>query len=270
MELGRIGVVAAWETLAPAEFGAGARRLEELGYGMLWTGENTGREPFAQLAFVAAATERLGIGTSIASIWARSAGTAKAAARTLVELSGGRFALGLGVSHPDYVEQWWGHDFARPVERMRAYLADFRAAEMGPEAETPPVLVAALRPRMLALAAEAADGATLYLADAAKIAETRAALGPEKTIAASLAVAIGPSALARAREYVETYRDSTIYGPLLAALDDPEARLVGIGLEGVRERIAELREAGADHVALFTLDAEPWYAPDFGTLEALA
>ena len=96
------------------------------------------------------------------------------------------------------------------------------------------------------------------------------ALGPEKTIAASLAVALGPRAVARAREYVDTYRDSAIYGPQLAALDDPDGRLVGIGPDGARERIAELREAGADHVALFTLDADPWYAPDFGTLEALA
>ena len=85
------------------------------------------------------------------------------AAMTLAEASGGRFVLGLGVSHPHLAAKLRGHDFARPLTRMREYLAAYRAAVYrGPIAEgwpDPPVLVAALRERMTDLAATDADGA---------------------------------------------------------------------------------------------------------------
>ena len=89
---------------------------------------------------------------------------------TLAEASGGRFVLGLGVSHPHLADKLRGHEFARPLTRMREYLAAYRAAiYRGPSvdgAAEPPLMIAALRERMTDLAATEADGALPYLVTA--------------------------------------------------------------------------------------------------------
>jgi probable F420-dependent oxidoreductase len=266
MELGEVGVLSGWDVLAPKPLIDAAREIESLGYGTLWAGENIGREPFAQLAFVAAATDRLAVATAIAVISSRAPGTARRVAATLSELSGGRFALGLGVGHPGYVERWWGTAYDRPVDRMRSYLDAYRDAEVELEAPPPPVLLAALRPRMLRLAAERADGAILHLYTPEQVAAARAVLGPNALVACSLPVSLARDGRERARTYLEAYDGVPNYAELVAT--GPE-RLVALGIDGARERIAELREAGADHVALFPLDGDPWYEPHLGVLRTL-
>ena len=111
------------------------------------------------------------------------------------QATGGRFALGLGVSHPHLAEKLRGHRFERPPTRMREYLAAYRAAiYRGPgaaELEEPPVLVAALRERMTDLAATDADGAFPYLVTPRRVAWMRERLdaaGPDRrpTLAVTL------------------------------------------------------------------------------------
>src|SRR5688500_6828681 len=126
---------------------------------------------------LAQSTTTLRLGTSIVNIWGRDAQAARMAALTLADASGGRFVLGLGVSHPHLAAKLRGHTFERPLTRMREYLRAYRAAVYrGPLADgvaEPPVMVAALRERMTDLAATDADGALPYLVTAKRVAWMR-------------------------------------------------------------------------------------------------
>jgi probable F420-dependent oxidoreductase len=279
-----LGVMGVLETMPPERLRAYAQEVERLGYHALWVGENVGREPFAAQAFVAGVTTTLRLGTGIAAIWARSAAAARAGALTVQELSGGRFALGLGVSDRAFSEQTWGARYERPVAQMRAYLDAYDAAPIEVAApEPPPLLLAALRPRMLELAAERADGVFPYLVTTEQVARTRAAIGEEKLVVASLPVALGDGARDRAAQYVAIYGAIPNYVASLASVgfgpEDfepaPSDRLVdGLVAWGdadrIRARIAELHDAGADQVVLLTLDGDPWYEPSLETLRALS
>ena len=131
LDLGRLGVWGHLDTLAAPDVIAYARRAEELGYGTLWVPETVGREPIALCSLLAAATDRINLGTSIINIWGRDAQAARMAALTLAEASGGRFVLGLGVSHPHLAGKLRGHRFERPLSRMREYLAAFARPSTG-------------------------------------------------------------------------------------------------------------------------------------------
>src|SRR6201996_3931612 len=106
-----------------------------------------------------AATERMVFGTCIANIWARPAQTMHAAAAQLAEAYPGRLALGLGVGYPEQAASV-GREFGRPLSTTRDYLArmDERTWPPAPEAVYPRI-VAANGPKMVALAADIADGA---------------------------------------------------------------------------------------------------------------
>ena len=116
LDLGRLGVWGHLDTLRAADAVAYARSAEELGYGTLWVPETVGREPVALLALLAAGTDAIHLGTSIVNIWGRDAQAARMAAMTLAEASGGRFVLGLGVSHPHLAAKLRGHDFASAAD----------------------------------------------------------------------------------------------------------------------------------------------------------
>ncbi len=291
-QLGRLGAWGHLDILSADEARSHARRIAELGYGSLWVPETVGREPFALLALLAADRPDLVLGTSIASIWARDAQTTRMASMTLAEATDGRFVLGLGVSHPHLAEKLRGHHFDRPLTRMREYLAAYRSAiYRGPSAEMatePPILVAALRERMTDLAATDADGAFPYLVTPERVAWMRGRLdaaggGARPTLAVTLPVVIGaPTDRDAARAYLAPYLRTPTYRISWAlqgfdpsdweapASDRLVDRMVAIGdAEVVRVRIAELFEAGADHVAIIALapDGSSEWLP---TLEALA
>jgi probable F420-dependent oxidoreductase len=167
MDLARLGKLGVWTSLdsigatQAAEF---ARRIEALGYSILWHPEALGRDPVALIGFLTAQTSRLVFATGIANIYARDPMTANAARLTLGELSGGRFILGLVVSHALVVADVRKHEYGRPVSTMRAYLEAMKDKPyMAPAPPSePPVLLAALRPNMLRLAKELARGAHPY------------------------------------------------------------------------------------------------------------
>ena len=106
------------------------------------------------------------------------------AQRGLNEQSGNRFLLGLGVSHKPMVSTMRGHAYGKPVATMRAYLEAMRAAPYAapPPSETPRTVLAALGPKMLALAAEMTDGAHPYCVTPEHTAEARRILGPGKLL----------------------------------------------------------------------------------------
>ena len=293
VEVGRVGAWGHLDSLDAEGVRAYARRVEELGYGTLWVPETVGREPFTLLGMLAGETSRLALGTSIVGIWGHDAQTTRMASLTLSEATGGRFVLGLGVSHPHLAEKLRGHRFEAPLTRMREFLAAYRGAVIRAPAldgsAEPPVLVAALRERMTELAATDADGAFPYLVTPEHVAGMRRTLdaaspGERKLLAVTLPVVLGsgPEATGAARAYLKPYLRTPTYQATwaLQGFEPPDWEppgsdrlvdaMVAVGdVASVRERLEEMRAAGADHVALIPL------APDgttehVATLEALA
>ena len=157
LQVGRLGV---WYPVDRLD-GAGIRSLlqtvEDLGYSTLWYPEAVGYESLSLASFMLANTNRLIIGSSIANIYARDPFTSRRGLRTLSGLYDDRFILGLGVSHTPIVEGVRGHVYDKPVPAMRRYLD--AVYEKPSNAAEWPVVIAALGPLMLKLAAERTAGA---------------------------------------------------------------------------------------------------------------
>jgi alkanesulfonate monooxygenase SsuD/methylene tetrahydromethanopterin reductase-like flavin-dependent oxidoreductase (luciferase family) len=113
--------------LAPADVVECVKLAEALGYESAWMAEGHAGDQFAILGACAVATTRIRLGTSISSVFVRSAPTIAMAAATVDHLSGGRFVLGLGTSHREQVEPEHGLPFARPTDRLRDTVEIVRA-----------------------------------------------------------------------------------------------------------------------------------------------
>jgi F420-dependent oxidoreductase-like protein len=168
----------------PRDFGAAldlVRRAEALGYESVWVTHGAGRDSFAVLQAYGAAAPRLGLGNGVVPIYPRHPVSMAQAALTLSELTGGRFRLGIGVSHRASMETQLGLDLRAPLATMREYVAVLRGAlgegahldgrhyrvhwslQLPERPAAPPLYLAALSPRMCELAGEIADGAILWL-----------------------------------------------------------------------------------------------------------
>ena len=161
-ELGKRGVWIFPDSPSAREVATFAQRVEGLGYDALWYPEGTGFESFSFAGLVLSETERLCAASGIANIYARDAVAAIAGHDTLNHFYDDRFVLGLGVSHVPLVEGFRGHTYAKPVATMRAYLDAMDTAELAMPAQERNVVLAALGPRMLTLAAERTRGAHPY------------------------------------------------------------------------------------------------------------
>lgn len=115
-----------WE--AAATF---VQEAERLGVDSAWTSEAWGFDAFTPLAYMAARTSRLTLGTSIAQAGTRTPAVLAMTALTLASLTGGRFVLGLGTSGPQVIEGWHGIPFARAVTRLRETVEIVRLATGG-------------------------------------------------------------------------------------------------------------------------------------------
>jgi len=158
-----------------------ARRADEAGYESLWVTHGLGRDAFLVLAAYAQATRRTGLGTGVVPIYPRHPVAMAQEAATLAEISGGRFRLGIGVSHRPSMAEALGLDMGQPLDVMREYVAVVRAALGGrarfegryyrvawdaafrPPSPPPPLYLAGLSVPMLELAGELADGVVLWL-----------------------------------------------------------------------------------------------------------
>ena len=184
MKLGKLGVWTSLDSVTAARSLEIAKRVEARGYAALWMPESRGRNVLVHSAWLLAGTQRLIVAPGIANIYARDAMAMAAGQRGLNEQSGGRFLLGIGVSHVPTVNTLRGHVYGKPVATMRAYLDAMRAAIYiaPPPPEPPLTILAALGPRMLALSAEHADGAHPYNVPPEHTAEARRILGPDKLL----------------------------------------------------------------------------------------
>src|SRR5690242_20034757 len=113
-----VGVWANLSALPASESLAFARNVERWGYTALWVPEGGGgRDPFAHATYLLSHTDRLAVATGIANIWIRDPLAMCSAANTVAELAGGRFVLGIGVSHQPTVTDR-GHAYTRPYSFM--------------------------------------------------------------------------------------------------------------------------------------------------------
>lgn len=289
MEISPYGVWFFLDQMTAPESAEFARKVESLGYGALWIPEAVGREPFAHGGYLLGRTERLILATGIANIWARDAMTMASGARTLAELSNGRFLLGIGVSHAPLVQKLRGHDYSKPYSYMKAYLPAMKASMYAAarHEEEPPVVLAALHPKMLQLAATEARGTHTYFVPPEHTRRAREAIGKKPWICAAQAVILetdAGKARAAAREYMKTYvprlpnytnnlkalgwKDEDFADGCSDALVDA---IVAWGNENqIRERIEAHRQAGATHVCILPLRTDGSPLPDERATEALA
>jgi probable F420-dependent oxidoreductase len=272
MDIRRIGIWTSALDRQPAPVVRRAARLiERLGYGAVWVGEAARREAFANASLLLSATDQLVVATGIASIWARDPMAMAAGQYTLAEAWDGRFLLGLGVSHDRLVEPR-GHRYERPLTAMRRYLdAMDQALYLAPMPDPAAMIrvLGALRPRMVALAAERADGAHPYLVPVEHTEQARDILGPGKLLCPEVAVVVTSDrqgARRVARSHLDAYLRLANYRSNLAGLGFTDEDLAGGGsdrlvdalvawgpVERIAPRLGEHLDAGADHVAIQVL-----------------
>ena len=181
MKLGRLGVWYSTDKLNGGQLAELVRVIESSGYAAFWYPESRGYESMSLATYLLSKSTRLTIGSSIANIYARDSFTAQRAMASLNNLYGGRFILGLGVSHIPMVEGLRGHRYDKPLSAMRTYLEGLHKGL--PAGEEAPVMVAALGPKMLALSAEKSQGAVPYNVTPRHTAQAAAILGPKKALA---------------------------------------------------------------------------------------
>ena len=196
-QLGKLGVWYPIDRLDAAGIRGLLGTVEDLGYSTFWYPEAVGYKSLSIASFMLANTERLVIGSSIANIYARDPYTARRGLRTLSSLYDDRFILGLGVSHAPMVEKLRGHVYDKPVPTMRRYLDGLY--EKASDAADWPLMIAALGPLMLKLAAERTAGALPYNVTPGHTREARAALGPDKLLAVEQKVCLETDAADGAR-----------------------------------------------------------------------
>jgi probable F420-dependent oxidoreductase len=144
-------------------------RAEAAGYSDLWSGETNGPDGFTPLALAAAWTEKARLGTGVVGVFQRGPALLAQQTAAMQDASGGRFVLGIGASSDRIVEGWNQMPFSKPLSKMSETIDHLRATLDGergpggfklevPPAERVPIVVAALRGKMLRLAVEKADG----------------------------------------------------------------------------------------------------------------
>src|SRR3954471_1497722 len=229
---------------------------EAEGYDDVWTGETAGPDGFTPLSLAAAWTERLRLGTGIVNPFTRGVPVLAQHAAALQDASGGRFVLGLGSSSNVIVERWNGVHFTKPLSKMREAVQTLRpvlAGERGPGGfrleqppeSAPPIVLAALRGKMLALAAELADGAFtnfLPLSGARKVAEAFGAPGKELVCRFFCFPGSEEDALPAARRMLVAYATVPVYAAFFRWLGWAERidRMVAVWEGGDRKRALEL------------------------------
>jgi probable F420-dependent oxidoreductase len=250
-----------------------AVELEEMGWPCLWRPETSGRDALISCAHLLDATTTLKVATGIAQIYARHPVTARNGQRTLHEASGGRFLLGLGVSHGPFIEGVRKLDYSTPYGDMVDYLAAMAAAPftaVGADDE-PPTVLAALGPKMLRLAATEAQGAHPYFSPVEHTAFARETMGDGPLLAPELMVVIDDArdrATEVARKHMSRYLQLPNYTNNLRRfgftdddIDGPSERLVDAivvrgSVDDVVARVREHHDAGADHVCIQVLTAD--------------
>jgi len=266
VELGRAGIWSRELRYHPdrGASAAAAVELEELGYSAIFI-PDAGGDVLSVVTELLAATRQIRFATGVLNIWMHDAAEVARRNAELTARYGSRFLLGLGASHAPLVESVAKVPYARPYSRMTQFLDALDAAE--PPAPASQRMLAALGPRMLALAAARACGAHPYLVPPEHTAAARQALGPGALLAPEQAVVLDSDPRRgrdRARAFVSDYLALPNYVGNLRRLgfteDDLRAggsdRLVDALVargdeEAIAARVRAHLDAGADHVCVY-------------------
>ena len=290
MDLNQLRKTGVWhftDAMSAAESGEFAARVEALGYSALWVPDAIGRDPFVNCATLLNATSNLIVATGIANIWVRHPNAMVQGALSLAELSGDRFLLGIGVSHQPSVEGVQGIPFGKPLATMTTYLETMaKAGWRGPQTEMPPVVIAALGPKMLELSRDASSGAHPYWTTPEHTAQAADILGPDSLLCVEQKVCLTTDAeIGRAKgaeqlaiySRLPNYRNSWKrmgFTEEQIASNDPafvDAVFAWGDADALAARVQAHYDAGATHVCIQPVHptAERG-AIDWDVLEALA
>jgi probable F420-dependent oxidoreductase len=276
VQISRIGVWLGPLALLPAaEEREAVQELEELGYGAFWFGEGPGtREALVHAATLLSWTTRAVVVSGVANIYVRDPMAMANGARALADAFPGRFLLGVGVSHAPTVADR-GHSYGPPIETMRDYLDGMETCLYRPPEPASPagVILAALGPRMLRLAAERTSGAHPYFTPPAHTVVAREVLGRDRLLAPEQGFLLegDPDEARRlARLHASYYLRLDNYRRSMLRLGFTEDDVAGDGSdrlvdaivswgdpEAVRDRVRAHLEAGADHVCVQAVGPEP-------------
>lgn len=284
MTLGRLGVWYGTDKLNSTQLADFVGTVEKLGYSALWYPESRGYESLSLAGYLLSKSSKLVIGSSIANIYARDAYTARRGMVSLNDFYGGRFILGLGVSHIPMVEGLRGHRYDKPIPAMRAYLDGIHKDLPG--ADDAPVVVAALGPKMLELSAAKSRGAVPYNVTPKHTAKAAAILGPNKWLAVEQKVtletdpakarALGRKELARyllLPNYCNNWlREGFTETDLADGGSDRfiDAMVLWGDAAAIRKGLRAHFEAGATHVCLQPVHADGDFAARDHMLKELA
>ncbi len=281
IDLGTYGIwTGTLDLVASARAREHAAEIEQLGFGALWIPETVFRDVFIEATFLLEATSAMKIATGIANRYARDALTTNAVMQTLNEAYPGRFLLGLGASHENLVAGIRKHSYDKPYSAMVEYLDEMdEALFMAPRGEPPARMVlAALGPRMLRLAAERTAGALPYFVPPEHTVVARDVMGEEPLLAVEQMVVLDEdpeSARATARAHMSIYLGLPNYANNLKRLGFTEEEITRDGgadrvvdaivawgdEETVLRRVQEHLDAGADHVCIQVLGSDASSVP---------
>ncbi|NLD77839.1 MAG: LLM class F420-dependent oxidoreductase [Acidimicrobiales bacterium] len=257
-----------------AEAAEAAAELEDLGYSALWV-PDVGGNLFAALENLLAATRRTVIATGILNIWMHEPAETAERHRALETAHGARLLFGLGVSHAPLIDSTTAETYARPLAKMRQYLDDLDALP-----DPLPVgsrVLAALGPKMRELAGNRSAGVHPYLGTPALTRISREELGPGPLVAPEQAAVLSTDvdhARRVARDHLSRYLVLPNYARSIVRVGFDEADLADGGSDrlvdtlvvhgdeaAIAGRVAEHREAGADHVCVQVLSDDPVALP---------
>lgn len=267
-----------------------ARRAEADGFASFWMPQIFGPDTFSLLTLVGHEVPRIELGTAVVPTYPRHPSVMAQGALTVSAASGGRFTLGIGLSHQIVVEAMFGYSYAKPVRHMREYLsalvpllAGDAASVQGetlsanitvsvPGAGEVPLLVAALGTQMLQLTAERADGTVTWMTGPRTLADhsvptltaaaDAAGTGPKRVVAALPVAVTDDEAGSRAKvgEIFQAYGFLPSYRAMLdrEGVEGPaDVAIVGTATQ-VRAGIERMRDAGVtDFVAVEYETDEP-------------
>jgi probable F420-dependent oxidoreductase len=236
--------------------GSWAREIEAAGFTSLWYPGVNSPSALAAVELALAGSERLVLGTGIASVWTWDPAGLAAAAERLAGQYPGRFILGLGVSHAPLVEAA-GQAYVKPYTKMARFLDELPAIDV-------PVILAALGPKMLELSRDRSAGAHPYFTPPEHTAFARRILGPAPLLVPEIAVSLTPGdpGAAQARQYAQRYLALPNYTGNLRRFGYTDADIDGGGSDRLMSdvvphgpeaslaRITAHLEAGADHVLI--------------------
>lgn len=283
-----LGVWARTNVLDRDQLAELAETVEHFGYQTLWYPESLSYEALVVAGYLLSNTQDLIVASGIANIYARDAVTAAQGYDSLNRLYGGRFVLGLGVSHIPLVEGARGHSYGKPVTTMRQYLRDMGSAKLDPtiKFDDRAIVLAALGPKMLELASVSAKGALPYCVTPDHTAEARKVMGPEAWLCVEQKICLTEdegAARAVQREQMAPYMTMNNYRNNWFRLGFTEEEVTGKastrfldamvvwGNEQVIQDCIDAHfKAGADQVVIQAFRPDGGLGPDLTALKAFS